>query len=128
MKKQNQQTPQQKDPQQQQNASQRGENPDQQGGQKPQGQPGAIQDRKDSQARANRIKTLEAAAHGKARSGANLHSTGLGSTDEDGESPEMNQAGEQSSAESCGRVRGHPVWNQQFLEDGSANQSAPRVF
>ena len=103
MTKQNQPQPQQKDPQQQQNTSRRGQNPDQQGGQKSQGQPGA---NPGSQGQPGARQSDQGSGNQSAGSRGPDSQKGSqrgqtpnqqGSNDDDNESPEMNQAGEQSA-------------------------------
>jgi hypothetical protein len=96
MTKQNQQQPQQKDQQQQQNTSQRGKNPEQQGGQKSQGQPGT---NPGSQGQPGARQSDQGSGSQKgSQRGQTSNQQGVRSNDDDdAESPEMNQAGEQSS-------------------------------
>ena len=103
MTKQNQQQPQQE--QQQQNTSQRGNNPDQQGGKNAQGQSGA----QTSQGQPGARQSDQGGARESA--GSRKQDAPIGSqrgqasqqqperTDDDDESPEMNQAGEKSSSD-----------------------------
>ena len=99
MTKQKQQQPQQKDPQEEKNTSQRGQNPEQQGGPNSPGQPDA-NPRSQGQpgARQSDQGSASVGSQKGSQRGQTSNQHGLGS-DRDGESPEMNQAGEQSSSE-----------------------------
>lgn len=97
MTKQTQQQPQQKE--QKQNDSQRGKNPEQQGGQNPQGQPGK-KPGSQGQPGARQADQGSGSRQSSSQKGVQRHQKpsqhGSVSTEDD-ESPEMNQAGEQSN-------------------------------
>lgn len=99
MTKQNQQQPKQNDQQQEQNASQRGKNPEQQGGQKAPGQQGA---NPGSQGQPGARQSDQGSGSAGSQKGSQRSQTssqhGMES-DDDRNSPEMNQAGEQSSSD-----------------------------
>ncbi len=119
---------------QQQSISQRGKNPDQQGGrnaqgqtgstQRSQGQPGARQSDQGDGGRDSSGSRNQDAPKGSQR-GQTANQQGSQSPDDDDESPEMNQAGEHQANARQGA--GRAIRNRQLLKDGSAGQSAARL-